>query len=569
MSESATTASLTLSFMYPRAVRRDGPLGVWFFLGVADRDMETLSMADNPVAAGDSVLHKDRDSSAVFVAREDGVPVRVTAWKGLMSLHEVFYSFPPGRGVMITDHFHNALVPLTSDQRDMSDEALLEHYVGAQVHFRRTYARGVDRLAKGDRVDIDIATGKAEVRVFSRHTSLATDDPIEVHLERVDAALDRAIEPLRSAPDLGFAFSGGVDSTLLATYLEGHGKLLTVVPGCPEFNPETEYAREAGHLLGQEPHEIVLQEGDYVQHLEEVIELIGMPVWSYGTPSIAKVYASDPPEILVGTGADGAFGSGRGIRRVASMLSGEMGRRALRSAEWMPGPLGYRAKQIGAYAKLFAEAPDSPNGYAGRTLGSSGDNSGLARMFGDEAILELNRQRLQTVYDRVELETTEQDGFLRHIELSNWQYVLADPALVASHVALANGKVYHQPYSSWSVISDHVKMPARIRYYKRFFGKWVLRELLAKRLPEYRVTKPKLFTGLPFERYFEDGPLTGIWERYEIPDVVPTELHDEVRTRPTPLSWKAMTHAAWRQTVVTNSQLQPHPAVLEATFQLR
>jgi asparagine synthetase B (glutamine-hydrolysing) len=443
----------------------------------------------------------------------------------------------------------------------MTDDTLLRHYVSAAVYSRATYARGVDRLANGDRVELDVPAGTARVQIFSRHTSTATDEPMEIHLNRLDEALEDAIGSFRKVPALGVGFSGGVDSTLLMTYLGGHGTPLTVVPGSPEFEPETRYARNAARLLGRNIVEIPLVEDDYLHGLEHSIESLGMPIESYVVPILGKLYEYDLPFFVLGEGADSVFGSGRGIRRLASLLSGGIGRGLLRRFEG-EGRLRRRVGQIGEYAALFAEPPASPHGYAGTTLDYYGDLSGTVRMFGEGAIAALNETMLQEVFDRVELETAEADRFARHIEIAQWRVIFSDLALAGNHDAHAIGKRQVNPFLSWRVVSEHLKVPARLRYYRGFTGKWMLKELLTRRVDGYPVNRRKLATGLPFERYFACGPLTGIWDHYEVPDVLPADLQAEVRTTATPLTWKAMTHAIWRERVVANPALKPHPAAV-------
>ena len=557
--------SVSLSYTNPRVTRRRGGHGLWFAAGLSAAGLERLATAPDPATIGDEVVDRDRDASVVYVALNAGTPTQVIAWKGLVSVHEVFYARLPDGGFRVSDHFRNVVAVLPPAQRTMSDQALLEHYVGAATATRTTYSRGVDRLGHGDRVDIDLTSGTVSVRVFSRHRSIATDEPASVYLDRLDGALEDVIGPLRNEPGLAVAFSGGVDSTLLTSYLDGTGTPLTVVPGCPEFDAETEYAREAARLIGRTAHEIRLREDDYVEQLEHAITTIAMPLESYVTPTIDKMYEYDSPVFLVGEGADSMFGSGRGIRRLASMLSSGPGRGALRLLEAAPGPIGSRAEQIGGYAALFAHPRLSPAGYAATTLQYHGDLSGTEHIFGREAIEALSTKLMEDVLERVELETSDQDGFFGHIELSQWRLAFADLATAANHSAQALGKAQAFPYLSWRVISEHLKVPAKQRYYRRFTGKWMLKELLARRVPEYEVNKRKLATGLPFARYVENGPLTGFWDRYEIPSVIPEELHDEVRNRPTPLTWKAITHAVWEERVVADLSLAPHPAAVEVT----
>jgi asparagine synthetase B (glutamine-hydrolysing) len=561
-------AALTVSFTDP-AVRSAKRVNlVCYSCGLSAAGLERIVAAVDPRAVADAELHQDRSATLVMVELAGGVPVRVSAWKGLLGFYEIFYARLGDGGWYLTDHFHNAMAAIPVARRGMTDDALLRHYVGANVYDRATYAVGIERISYGDRVDIDITSGETKVRNFSRHTSTAIEAPIKVHLDRLDGALEDYLSPLRSIPGLSIGFSGGVDSTLLLTYLGTAATPLTLVPGCPEFDLETDYAREAASLLGREITEIHLREADYGRHLEHDIESLGMPIESYIVPVLAQIFQHESPTFISGEGADSAFGSGRGLRRLASLLSGRMERGLVRRLEG-DGALGRRARQLSEYAALFAEPARSPQGYAGTALEYHGDMSATLHMFGEEAIVDLNARMLQTVIDRIEPETMESDRFAHHIELTQWRLIFSDLALTANHDAHVAGKKNIQPYLSWAILSEHLKVPAKQRYYRGFTGKWMLKELLARRVDGYETNKRKLATGLPFKRYVESGPLTGIWDRYEIPALIPEELRSQVRTAATPLTWKAMTHAIWEDRVATNSGLEPHPATRSDTWPLR
>ena len=548
---------LSVSFTHPMVLRRQGPLGTWYANGIAAEDLEQLAVAVDPLAAGDRLCRRVRDASVVFVARTSRSVTGVTAWKGLMATNEVFYVSGPDGGWIITDHFRNAISSLPVAERAMSDAALLEHYVSAAVFDRLTYSRGVDRLRNGDRCDIDMVSGVVAIDVFSRHQSTATDEPMDRHLARLDGAFEDVVGSFREVDALGVGFSGGVDSTLLLSYLGATGTPITMLPGSAEFDVETEYARQASRLLGRTVEELRLDESDYLRRLEETIETTGTPVDSYITPVMAALFEHPSSTFVVGEAADSVFGSGRGIRRVASALSGASGRALLRALSHAPGTLGRRSQQLGDYATLFAEPADSPDGYAGRSLEYYGDNSITYRIFGNEAITDYYRHLLQGVHDRVDIEVPENDRFFRHIEMTQWRYLFADLAILGNHTAQALGKRQVQPFQSWRVVAEHLKVPARERYVRGLTGKWMIKELLSRRVPEYQVNKRKLATGLPFLRYYANGPLTDFWDRYEIPDVIPAALRDELITKPTAVTWKAMTHAIWLDRVVNNESLQP------------
>jgi asparagine synthetase B (glutamine-hydrolysing) len=566
--QSDTGPVLAISLTHPLAMRREGRLGTWFATSLAAEELERLAAADAPDAAADETIRRCRGASLVFVANATEAVGPVTAWKGLISSNEIYFARLPSKGWIVTDHFRNALAALPAGERSMSDAALLAHYVSASVFDRLTYSRGVDRLANGERLDLDVRSNSVGLRIFSRHDSTATDDPMAVHLNRLDGAFEDAVGSLRSVEGLGVGFSGGVDSTLLLSYLGDAGTPVTVVPGTPEFDIETAYAMEASDLLGRTPEILRLDEAEYLPRLVDSIETAGMPTWSYVTPVIDGLYEHSSSVFLMGEGADSVFGSGRGIRRVASTLSSQTGRSGLRAMGRIPGGVGRRARQVGSYAELFAEPAGSPDGYAGRALEYYGDNSPAFHMFGSAAISRYFADLLLRVADRVDLETAEDDRFFRHIELTQWRYVFSDLAFAGNHAAQAVGKYQIQPFSEWRVISEHLKVPARRRYYKGLAGKWMLKELLERRVPGYKVNKRKLATALPFARYYDNGPLTGFWDRYEVPTAIPPELHEALIATPTEMTWKAMTHAIWEDRVVRNPDLTPHPAAVSASWSL-
>jgi hypothetical protein len=219
---------------------------------------------------------------------------------------------------------------------------------------------------------------------------------------------------------------------------------------------------------------------------------------------------------------------------------------------------------MGDYADLFAEPTSSPAGLAGRALESYGETSLAFRVFGSDTADRLFQKHIAGVLDRVTIEVPEKDRFHRHTEMYFWRSIFGDVSIPGRHVAHALGKRIVMPFITWRVVSEHLKIPARKRYDKGLSGKWTLKRLLRRRVPGYKINRRKLATGLPFARFYEAGPLAGIWDRYDVPDVIPLGLRQELVGNPTPVTWNAITHAIWTERVVRNPDLRPHPAKINS-----
>jgi hypothetical protein len=107
------------------------------------------------------------------------------------------------------------------------------------------------------------------------------------------------------------------------------------------------------------------------------------------------------------------------------------------------------------------------------------------------------------------------------------------------------------------------------RYIRGLTAKWILKDLLDQRLPGYPSNQRKNATGLPFARFYRDGPLTTIWDTYDVPDRFEGEMRDELVASPSTSTWNAITYAVWEQRIARNRDLQPHEAKLAASFTIQ
>jgi asparagine synthetase B (glutamine-hydrolysing) len=460
----------------------------------------------------------------------------------------------------MSDHFRNVVSYLPPQDRAPGLDQLVEHYLCGWVYDRNTYSAVVKRLAVGDHFSVDLGDDNPTIEVFDRFTVTGSDDSIADVVDRVEAALEAAMAPLRGDPDVAMTFSGGVDSTLLATFLDSGNPLLTMMPDTPEFAIEGEYAQVASGLLGRKLTPVKVFEADYLDLLEDTTDRVAAPPHHYVTPALAGIYSSGESAFILGEGADSVFGSGRGMERVSGALSSAPARFALKALEHAPGTIGRRAEQIRSYANAYAEAPDSLCSSVGRSL-LFGDVEAIEEMVGATAVNEVLAGHLKALADRADLETPSSQSFFRQVEMRQIRHTMADLATLDRHLAQPEGKRIALPFMDPGVVAALLRVPARHRYIKGLSGKWVLKEILSRRLPDYPVDQRKLATGLPFKRYYESGPLSGIWDRYDVPDFV-TSIRDDIVAEPSAVTWNALTHAVWSERIERNADLEPIPPAL-------
>jgi hypothetical protein len=225
-------------------------------------------------------------------------------------------------------------------------------------------------------------------------------------------------------------------------------------------------------------------------------------------------------------------------------------------------PQGFRARirsGIVSGGHLSAD-PESAEGHAA-AFAIYGDPRFIRDIAGPERIESVLLSGLAFVMDRVEL-VKPSDPFLRQIEFRQWRSFFNDHLQIDGDVARAHGTSVIAPFLRSRTVSALTSIPIADRYHKGFTGKWLLKSLLAERLPTYPVGQRKRYTALPFTRFCTDGPLVGIWDRYTPPSLFSGEArHDLIASKmDEAVLWNAIAWAIWDERVLRNPDLTPHPS---------
>ncbi|RQG91581.1 asparagine synthetase B [Natrarchaeobius halalkaliphilus] len=184
--------------------------------------------------------------------------------------------------------------------------------------------------------DVDALAKEPDVSAaFERRWSLPDPDPDSSHddaLERLESAIRSAAESVRSTDrDVAVAFSGGVDSALVAALLDAP----LYVVGFPDSH-DVEAARTAAAAMDRELTVVTLEPADLERAVPRIVRATGrtnamdvqiaLPLYLVGE----RVAADGFDALAVGQGADELFGGYEKVVHLDHRVEAETTRDAVR-----------------------------------------------------------------------------------------------------------------------------------------------------------------------------------------------------------------------------------------------
>jgi asparagine synthase (glutamine-hydrolysing) len=394
-------------------------------------------------------------------------------------------------------------------------------------------------------------------------------------VDRLDALLSEAVRcRMYSDVPLGALLSGGVDSSLVVALMQSESpravKTFTIGFCEEEFNEARHAARVAAHL-GTDHTELMLSGEDAQALVPGLAEIFDEPLADPSqlpTLLVSKLARRHVTVALCGDGGDELFG---GYNRYV------YGTRMLPRLERMPRVVrqgvaaGISSVPAAAWDRVHAMSAAVLPGAAHHRLGeriqkigvlmgaeSSGDmyRSLLSAWQEPETLIGAAPERSDANHDILTERTPHH--LLDRMMLADQSVYLPDDLLAKmDRASMAVSLEVRAPMLDHRVVELSWRLPASMKV-RNGTGKWILREVLYRRVPRALIDRPKMGFSVPIDRWLS-GPLRKWADGLLAPDALQSSGLDSAqvaqawsdlragRRRSGASLWAILMFQAWRQ----------------------
>jgi asparagine synthase (glutamine-hydrolysing) len=388
------------------------------------------------------------------------------------------------------------------------------------------------------------------------------DVPFSEAVELLERSLENIMASMiTGAPDRTVTnlLSGGVDSTLLQTFLPRSGRSLSVAIDTPEFAAETQRALSASALTGTDHQLVSLSESGYLEALERFITVTGLPPHHMQSVLFGEMFRLCEGErryLVTAQFADALFGL-HSLARAAGVLRRWGWLPVITRKRGLPAALKpARLRLAESWSELLDQRVGSTEGLAARAA-SYTDFAVAERAFGAARIRSRLERRLQYVLDICPFLSTAESGHDAQLEAAHLvDYFCDDAVSIWRQAAMSYGAYLISPFTHPEIFRSSLRFSKRDRYWRHGQTKPALKALLRKRLPRYDIDRPKLGSGLPVGRFVDSGPLRDHPYVVDPPDFARAKDLGIDRYPPW-IAWNILTLSMWRLRVAANPGTPP------------
>jgi asparagine synthase (glutamine-hydrolysing) len=435
-----------------------------------------------------------------------------------------------------------ALTAVPGFRPDIDRSALAEYFRWTYVPAPRTIYEGVSKLPPGHVLRVDDPRSPEAAEPFWSPIRVATEAPVagdDAHaVERLQEELDRSVagQMVADVP-LGAFLSGGTDSSAVVASMRriSSAPVRTFTIGFTEVEyDESGYAAEVASHLGTEHTSLMVSPEDARRVIPELGRMYDEPFADSSqipTHLVSRMARDHVTVALSGDGGDELFGGYDRYQQIARLeklrdrLPAPVRSMAARMVEgvgvqtWdrltsalpsavVPGGLRHRSgHRIHKMARILA-ATEGADAYASLM---SIENRG------SDVVLGIEPRPL--AFDAGPLEGASRfDPFERAMLIDTLTYLPGDLLTKVDRASMAVSLEVRVPFLdpglyafAWGLRPDQ-----RVRDGS---GKWLLKELLRRSLPDSLIDRPKMGFGIPVGDWLR-GPLRGWAEELLDPSLI-------------------------------------------------
>lgn len=500
---------------------------------------------------------KVEEGTIIIIETVDGAASEVSCYRSITSSSEIYYLHDAKGDLMLSDSFRNALSMLEVKDRECSEDGVVDYFLYQTTPGHSTHISRIKRLGHGELLRYTVSTKDIAITIEDK---LQPPPSKGMNFKQRIAGTDKVLASIIQGDNNTVTLmTGGVDSTLLHTYLGNTVPSMSAGIDCPEFSREIEYATQASKLLNTHHTFNMLKEENYLQDLEGAAVTAGLPLNRPHAVLIADLLKNSTySRHLVGHFADALYGLnmikyGR-ISLWAKPLAND-------SLHWLwPKSTHRKLKHITDILEDLKLDAIDPNGYAFATFGVATDMA--PTLLGPEKVYNRLKARRDYFLARHNMERHSNE-FWNHCELGSLTDLLCDDTVsIWRQIAHAQGKSLYNPYITKTALYFSLTIPVKKRYIRGLRQKYILKRLLSQRLPGYPAYQPKGGSRLPHLRFCDHGPLKDFFEIYPVPDNLHFLTREALAYPTSKSNWlylSAVMYTLWVEKVVKDPNLSLSP----------
>ncbi len=388
-----------------------------------------------------------------------------------------------------------SFLTLSSFKSEINHRAVFNYLSYQYNPLPETFFKGVFKLPPAHSMEIDVKTGKAEIKrywqfKFKQKNSLSE----ELTRQKISIVMnDSVYHHLASDVPVGAFLSGGIDSSIIVTLMQkirGKDKIKTFNMSFESLSEAGE-ARETAELLETEHHEITVGHKEYFKNLAKAVWHFDEPVAdpsAIGLFFLARGASKHVKVVLSGEGADELFG-GYNIylepfaRRRIALLPKSLLNFLIKL------PFEFRGKN---YARRASQRLE--DWYIGNaSIFKRGEVGKLWKASPQKAF------SLEDLYS--EVKDLSDSTKMQYIDINTW--LVGDILAKADKMTMAHSLELRVPFLDKEVANLAETLPDHFKWHKGA-TKYLLREAFKKVLPESVRTRKKLGFPTPIKDWITE-----------------------------------------------------------------